>query len=99
MNNTKLERLIDLLYPLFLSRLKKEGFIKNSVRSKNATVTSELAENEHNIDKQVKVIFPFDTTSFPVINRTGVDLIKGDTVCVEYWIDLKNAVAVYKIER
>ena len=97
MNNTVLQKLVDLLYPLFLAKLKNEGFIKNSVRSKNATVTSALADGETNINKKIEVVFPFESTPIPAINRSGVDLNKGDVVCLEYWVDLKNAVAVYKI--
>ena len=66
-------------------------------RLKNATVVSELTSGDSNIGKEVKVIFPYDTISFPVRNETGVDLAKGDLICLEYSIDIKNAVAVYKV--
>ncbi len=98
MNSRDLEQLVELLYPYFLKKIQNENCFKNTVKMKNATVVSSLTDGETNIDKQVKVIFPFDTTSFFVLNKTGEDLNKGDTVCLEYWVDLKNAVAKYKVK-
>ena len=97
MNNKEIQEFIELLYPFFKEKLEKDNFFKNCVRRKNATVTSVLATNESNIGQEVSVILPYDTTSFLVRNETGVDLNKNDLICLEYSIDLKNAVAVYKV--
>jgi uncharacterized Zn ribbon protein len=77
--------------------MKNDGYLKNNVKIKNATVVSEVAEGESNIDKKVDVIFPYDSTSFSVRNETGKELKQGDLVCVMYWVDLKNAVAIFKV--
>lgn len=98
MNSREIENLIEILYPLFKERIKNESFIKNGTKMKNATVVSSLTDGETNINQKVDVILPYDTTSFSVINRTGEDLQKGDLVCLMYWIDLKNAVAQYKVK-
>lgn len=99
MNDKNLEEFVEALYPYFLKKLEKEGMFKNCVRRKNATVSSLLKnyEDSTNIGKTVEVVFPYDTTSISVLNQTGVDLDKGDLVCLEYSIDLKNAVIVYKV--
>ena len=97
MNIKQAEELVEILYPLFLERLKKENLFKSYVRRKNATVVSSLADGQTNIGKSVSVVLPYDTTSFSVRNETGVDLNKDDLICLEYSIDLKNAVAVYKV--
>lgn len=90
MSDAKLFDLIEILYPYFLKRLTKEGFFKNCVKAKMATVVS--SENG-----KTKVKFPYDTNIFEVRDETGVILKAGDNVCIFYWIDLKNAVAVFKI--
>ena len=86
--------------------MRTDGYLKNIVKMKNATVVSKLAEGESNINKEVEVIFPYDSTSFSVLNKTGMDLNaynpetktnNVDTVCLMYWIDLKNAVAIFKV--
>ena len=60
---------------------------------KNATVVSESA----NIEEDVEVRLPYDATSFFVRNETGKVLSQGDLVCIMYWVDLKNAVAMFKV--
>lgn len=106
MTNKEIEEFVDILYPFFLKKMRTDGYLKNIVKMKNATVVSKLAEGESNIDKEVEVIFPYDSTSFSVLNKTGVDLNaynpetktnNVDTVCLMYWIDLKNAVAMFKV--
>lgn len=97
MNDNDIEKFVEVLYPYIIKKIKQDGFLKNVVKSKNATVVSTLGEGGTNIDKSVDVRFAYDTTSFSVINRTGADLNQGDIVNIEYWVDLKNAVAVYKV--
>lgn len=99
MDSKELENFVELLYPYFLKKLKSDGLLKNYVKMKNATVVSDsVAENETNIDKKVDVMFPYDSTSFSVLNKTGENLNKGDVVCLMYWVDLKNAVAIFKVK-
>ena len=106
MKNKEIQEFVDILYPFFLKKLKDDGCFKNNVKMKNATVISKLAEGESNIDKKVEVILPYDSTSFFVLNKTGMDLNAYnpetktnniDTVCLMYWVDLKNAVAMFKV--
>ena len=96
MRDKELEELVQVLIPYIKRELKKDKDFKLSVKRKNATVVSELKSGASNIDGDVEVILPFDTTSFFVPNQTGKNLNKGDLVCIEYCIDLKNAIAVYK---
>lgn len=99
MDSKELENFVELLYPYFLKKLKSDGLLKNYVKMKNATVVSNsVAENETNIDKKVDVMFPYDSTSFSVLNKTGEKLNKDDVVCLMYWVDLKNAVAIFKVK-
>lgn len=93
----EIEQFVELLYPYFKKKLIADGTLKNYVKRKNATVVSVLESGTSNIGKEVEVILPYDTTSFFVRNETGVDLNKGNLICLEYVIDLKNAVAVYKV--
>ena len=97
MNNKQIEEFVDLLYPFFLKKMRNDGYFKNNVKMKNATVVSKLAEGESNIDKEIEVVLPYDTISFVVRNETGKELNQGDLVCIMYWIDLKNAVAIFKV--
>lgn len=97
MNTKQASELVEILYPFFLKKLQEDGLLKNNVKMKNATVVSTLAEGETNIDKNVEIKFPFDTVSISVLNKTGVDLNKGDLICLMYWVDLKNAVAMFKV--
>ena len=90
MNDNQLIEIIELLYPFFLEKLKKEGFFKNCVKAKMATVCVDSKGN-------IKAQMPYDTVSFDFVNNTGKELKDGDTICIFYWIDLKNAVAVLKI--
>ena len=93
MNNKEIQEFVDILYPFFLKKMRDDGYFKNNVKIKNATVVSESADAE----KNVEVRLPYDTTSFFVRNETGKALVKGDLVCIMYWIDLKNAVAIFKV--
>ena len=97
MNTKQAAELVEILYPFFLKKLQEDGLLKNNVKMKNATVVSTLAKGETNIDKNVEIKFPFDTVSISVLNKTGVDLNKGDLICLMYWVDLKNAVAMFKV--
>lgn len=92
MNNKEVKEFVDMLYPFFLEKMKKDGCFKNNVKMKNATVVSSA-----NIEADVEVRLPYDTTSFFVRNETGKALIQGDLVCIMYWVDLKNAVAMFKV--
>lgn len=93
MTNKKIEEFVDILYPFFLKKMRNDGYFKNNVKMKNATVVSESASIEENVE----VRLPYDTTSFFVRNETGKTLTQGDLVCIMYWIDLKNAVAMFKV--
>lgn len=98
MNDKGLEDFVELLYPYFLKKLKKDGFLKNAVKRKNATVVSVTKDaNDSTINQNIEISLPYDTTTFTVLNKTGEELTKDDLICIEYCIDLKNAVAVYKV--
>ncbi len=92
MNNKEIEEFVDILYPFFLKKMRSDGYFKNNVKIKNATVVKSASAEE-----DVEVRLPYDTTSFFVRNETGKMLNKGDLVCVMYWVDLKNAVAMFKV--
>ena len=92
MNNKQIEEFVDILYPFFLKKMRNDGYFKNNVKMKNATVV-----NPAGIEENVEVRLPYDTTSFSARNETGKALSKGDLVCVMYWVDLKNAVAIFKV--
>ena len=72
--------------------MRDDGYFKNNVKMKNATVVSSAG-----VEGDVEVRLPYDTTSFLVRNETGKPLSQGDLVCVMYWVDLKNAVAMFKV--
>lgn len=97
MNTKQAEELVEILYPFFLKKLQEDGLMKNNVKMKNATVVSSLADGASNIDKNVNIKFPYDKTEITVMNKTGVDLRQGDLICLMYWVDLKNAVAIFKV--
>lgn len=98
MNDREIQELIELLYPYIKKKLKEDNFFKTNIKSKNATVVSVTKdENDSTLNQIIKVKFPYDTTSFEVVNKTGEELTTGDSVCLFYWIDLKNAVAQYKV--
>lgn len=92
MNNKQIEEFVDILYPFFLKKIKEDGYLKNNVKMKNATVVESAG-----VEEDVEVRLPYDTTSFFVRNETGKNLKQGDLVCIMYWIDLKNAVAMFKV--
>ena len=95
MTNKEIEEFVDILYPFFLAKMREDGYLKNNVKMKNATVVSKLSDT--NVGKDVEVRFPYDIASFFVRNETGKNLDQGDLVCIMYWIDLKNAVAMFKV--
>lgn len=92
MTNKEIQEFVDILYPFFLKKMREDGYLKNNVKMKNATVV-----NTADIEEDVEVRLPYDTTSFFVRNETGKTLNQGDLVCIMYWIDLKNAVAMFKV--
>ncbi len=92
MTNKEIEKFVDILYPFLLAKMREDGYLKNNVKMKNATVVKSA-----NIEDDVEVRLPYDTTSFFVRNETGKTLNQGDLVCIMYWIDLKNAVAMFKV--
>ena len=92
MNNKQIEEFVDILYPFFLKKMRSDGYFKNNVKMKNATVVGVAG-----IEEDVEVRLPYDTTSIFVRNETGKTLNQGDLVCVMYWVDLKNAVAIFKV--
>ena len=97
MSEKEISELIDLLYPHFLKRLKSESTFKNCIKSTNATVSSLGDAGTDNVDKEVAVKFPYDSTEVYVKNKTGSNVGIGDLVCVHYYIDLKNAYIAYKV--
>lgn len=92
MNSKEMKEFVELLYPFVLKKIKEDQSFKNVVKMKNAIV-----EKDADQTGIVEVKFPYDTTSFTAINKTGESLTKGQTVCIEYWVDLKNAIAKYVI--
>ena len=92
MTNKEIQEFVDILYPFFLKKMREDGYLKNNVKMKNATVI-----NTAGVEEDVEVRLPYDTTSFLVRNETGKTLNQGDLVCIMYWIDLKNAVAMFKV--
>lgn len=92
MNEKEIQEFVKLLIPYIKKELKKDKDFKISVKRKNATVVTGGNDNSN-----IEVGLPYDTTTFSIPNKTGEELIKGDLVCIEYSIDLKNAVAVYKV--
>ena len=97
MNEQQMTEFMETIYQYVKMRLGNDGVLKNYVQRKNATVDSVLKENTSNLGKMVKVSFPYDTISFLAKNETGVDLNKGDCVVLEFNMDLKNAIIVYKV--
>ena len=92
MKNKEIQEFVDILYPFFLEKMRNDGYFKNNVKMKNATVVKDA-----NVEEDVEVRLPYDTTSFFVRNETGKSLKQGNLVCIMYWIDLKNAVAIFKV--
>lgn len=102
-NDKELNDFIDLIYSNFIKKLKQENFIKTSAQMKNAqvvgvtNVTVQDTDTVTNIGQNIEVKLPYDSTTFSVKNKTGEELAIGDTVQLMHWIDLKNAVAVFKV--
>lgn len=92
MNDKQIAEMVDILYPFFVKKMEEDGSFKNNVKMKNAIVVKASSPEEN-----VEVRLPFDTTSFSARNETGKALNEGDLVCIMYWIDLKNAVAIFKV--
>lgn len=92
MTNKEIENFVDILYPFLLAKMRDDGYLKNNVKMKNATVVKDAG-----IGENVEVRFPYDRKSFFVRNETGQELKQGNLVCIMYWIDLKNAVAMFKV--
>jgi DUF2075 family protein len=92
MDNKQIEEFVDILYPFFLKKMRNDGYFKNNVKMKNATVIKSAG-----VEEDVEVKLPYDTTSFFVRNETGRELVQGDLICIMYWVDLKNAVAMFKV--
>lgn len=93
MNNKEIEEFVDVLYPFFLKKMRNEGYFKNNAKIKNANVVSKSAD----IEEDVEVRLPYDSATFFVRNETGKVLSQGDLVCIMYWVNLKNAVAIFKV--
>lgn len=101
MNDKELNEFLEIIYESVVNKLKQENFMKTSARMKNAKVVSVTSVSVDNatttIGQDIEVKFPYDTTSITVKNKTGEELASGDTVQIMYWVDLKNAVAVFKV--
>ena len=97
MGDKELSELMDLLYPFFVKKIKSDSNFKNCIKSVNATVSYVDTSLSTNIDTEIKIKFPYDTTEISVINKSTSELAKGDLVCVHYYIDLKNAYVAYKV--
>ena len=93
MNDKELAELMDLLYPYFAKKMKSDSTFKNCLKSTNATVVSENSSPGSDVD----IKFPYDTTTVTVKNKSTSNLVKGNLVCVHYYIDLKNAYVAYKV--
>ena len=97
MNDKEIAKLMDLLYPYFIKKLKSDGVFKNCIKSTNATVTWVDTSLTTTIGAEVRVKFPYDTTEISVINKSTSELKAGDLVCIHYYVDLKNAYVAYKV--
>ena len=98
MNDKDVETFIELLIPYIKKRLQNDKDFKLNVKRKNATVVSvETDENDSTLNQNIEVKLPYDDVTFTTPNKSGDELEKGDLVCIEYCIDLKNAVVVYKV--
>lgn len=95
MNDKELSKLIDLLYPHFVKKIKNDNMFKNCIKSVNAKVV--WTDSDSNIGTEVKIRFPYDTSDISVINKSTSNLAINDLVCVHYYIDLKNAYVAYKV--
>lgn len=106
MNDQELAEATELLYSLFLKKIKEDGYFKNCVKSVNAKVTwvdtttekvNNTTQRVSNINKAVRIRLPYDNVELTVINRSTSELSVGNLVCVHYYIDLKNAYVAYKV--
>lgn len=98
MTNDEIKELVEVLLPYIRKELRNDSDFKTNVKRKNATVVSIKKDAGGSTVRQtIRVALPFDEVDFPVKNETGQELSVGDLVCIEYCIDLKNAVAVYKV--
>ena len=106
MNDKETAELMDLLYPYFIKKMKADGLFKNCIKSSNATVVwvdtstekvNEVEQQVSNINKMVKIKFPYDTLDIEVTNKSTSELSVGDLVCIHHYIDLKNAYVAYKV--
>ena len=93
MDDKYLAELIELLYPHFVKKMQSDSNFKNCIKSINATVVSASSAPGSDVD----INFPYDATTITVKNKSTSDLVKGDLVCVHYYIDLKNAYVAYKV--
>ena len=46
MNNKKIQEFVDILYPFFLKKMRDDGYFKNNVKMKNATVVESAGIEE-----------------------------------------------------
>ena len=92
MNEKEIQEFVELLIPHIKWELKKDKDFRINVKRKNATGVTGGADNS-----SVEIRLPYDSATFFVPNKTGESLSVGNLVCIEYSIDLKNAVAVYKV--
>lgn len=92
MSEQEIREFVELLIPYIKRELKKDKDFKINVKRKNATVVTGGADNSN-----IEVRLPYDSVTFFVPNKTGEELLEEDLICIEYSIDLKNAVAVYKV--
>ena len=97
MSEQEIIKFVDLLYPFIKEKFVSDGLFKKFIQRKNAIVKSTLPSEYSNIGLLVDVSLCGEDVSFKVKNETGVNLTFGDMVVIEYNIDLKNAIAVYKI--
>ena len=106
MNDKEIAELMDLLYPYFVKKIKADSTFKNCIKSTNATVTwvdestteiDGVTTRVSNINQDVTIKFPYDSTEISVTNKSTSELNIGDLVCVHYYIDLKNAYVAYKV--
>ena len=101
MNSDELNELVDNIYQIIFDKLKNENYFKSFMKIKTAQVTdskltNESSADETNADKIISVKFAYDTESFDALNYSGKKLVNGDYVQVAYWIDLKNAIILFK---
>lgn len=92
MNENDLIEFLDILYPHIRKRLETDYIFKNNVKIKNAEVVKVYDNNT------VDIKFPYDKVAINVLNKTSDELKPGNTVCVMYWVDLKNAVVIFRVD-